>query len=405
VDLRTLVRCACWRNASPDDEVNRTLARSIERLQCRATTGTQPSTLAVSLRKRLSEGFTLEVSFAAPAGITMLFGASGAGKTTLLECISGLLAPDSGRVAAGDRVLYDSELGVNVPVPQRRVAYVFQTLALFPHVSVEENIAYGLHRLQANQRRQAVDAIVEAFRIGHARHRRPAQISGGERQRTALARALVTDPCVLLLDEPLSALDLTTKTAIIQDLRAWNEAHRIPVLYVTHSREEVFALGEQIIALEQGRVLAEGPPQEVLHAPRQESLAQAAGVENIFDASVSALHEDLGTMTCQIAAGAQLEAPLGHVSAGDKVRIGIRAGDILLANAKPQGLSARNLLPGRIESMTRRDVTVIARVRCGGEEGLQMEVHLTPGAQHALDLAPGREVWLVIKTYSCHLLR
>jgi molybdate transport system ATP-binding protein len=337
--------------------------------------------------------------------MTMLFGASGAGKTTLLECISGLLALDSGRVVAGDRVLFDSGLRVNVPVPERRVAYVFQTLALFPHMSVEQNIAYGLNRLAPEQRREAVDSIVEAFRIRHARHRRPAEISGGERQRAALARALVTDPCVLLLDEPLSALDLTTKSAIIQDLRAWNEAHRIPVLYVTHSREELFALGERVIALEQGRVLAEGLPQEVLHAPRQESLAQAAGFENIFDATVAALHADLGTMTCGVAAGANLEAPLGHVRVGDKVRIGVRANDILLAKARPEGLSARNLLPGRIESLTRRDVTVIARVRCGGEHGLEMEVHLTPGAQHSLGLAPGKDVWLVIKTYSCHLLR
>ena len=147
---------------------------------------------------------------------------------------------------------------VNVPVASRRVAYVFQTLALFPHMSVEANIAYGLDRLPGEQRRAAVDAIVDAFRIGHARQRRPGEISGGERQRTALARALVTNPRVLLLDEPLSALDVSTKTAIIQDLRAWNDAHGIPALYVTHSRDELFALGEGVIALEQGRVAAEG---------------------------------------------------------------------------------------------------------------------------------------------------
>jgi molybdate transport system ATP-binding protein len=346
------------------------------------------------------------VSFTSAVGITMLFGPSGAGKTTLLECISGLLAPDSGRVSVGSTVLFDSETKVNVPVASRRVAYVFQTLALFPHMSVEANIAYGLDRLPGEQRRAAVDAIVDAFRIGHARQRRPGEISGGERQRTALARALVTNPRVLLLDEPLSALDVSTKTAIIQDLRAWNDAHGIPALYVTHSRDELFALGEGVIALEQGRVAAEGPPGEVLHAPRLESMARAAGFENIFDGAVAALHEDLGTMTCRIAGGVQLEVPLGQVRVGDAVRIGIRAGDILLAKAKPEGLSARNLLPGTMVSLVRRDVTVITRVRCGGAAtGLEMEVHLTPGAQQSLDLIPGREVWLVIKTYSCHLLR
>jgi molybdate transport system ATP-binding protein len=337
----------------------------------------------------------------------MLFGASGAGKTTLLECISGLLVPDAGRVAAGDAVFYDSDSRVNVPVARRRVAYVFQTLALFPHMSVEANISYGLSRSAAEPRRGAVDAIVDTFRIRHLRHRRPADISGGERQRTALARALVTDPRVLLLDEPLSALDVATKNAIIADLRAWNDAHRIPVLYVTHSREELFALGERVVALEQGRIAAAGLPQEVLQAPRRESLAQAAGFENILDGTVMARHEETGTMTCRIGRGAQLEAPLGHAPVGDSVRIGVRAGDILLAIAPPQGLSARNVLPGKIVSLERRDVTVIARVRCGGdlEAGLEMEAHVTPGAQQSLNLTPGREVWLVIKTYSCHVLR
>jgi molybdate transport system ATP-binding protein len=335
-----------------------------------------------------------------------LFGPSGAGKTTLLECISGLLRPDEGRIAAGETAWFDSQTRVNVPVPRRQVAYVFQTLALFPHMSVEANVTYGLTRLAPEQRDQAVDTILNAFHIAPLRHRRPGDISGGERQRAALARALVTNPRVLLLDEPLSALDLATKTAIICDLRAWNHAHRIPVLYVTHSRDELFALGERVIALEQGRAIAEGSPQEVLRAPRLESLAQAAGFENIFDGAVTALHEDLGTMTCCLAGTVQLEVPLGHARAGDPVRIGIRAGDILLAITKPEGLSARNLLPGRIVSVTRRDVTVIARVRCGeSNSGLEIEVHLTPGAQQSLGLSAGREVWLVLKTYSCHLLR
>ncbi|MBZ5566416.1 MAG: molybdenum ABC transporter ATP-binding protein [Acidobacteriia bacterium] len=356
----------------------------------------------------MSESFTLDVSFTASSGITMLFGASGAGKTTLLECISGLLAPDAGRVAVRERVLFDGEMRVNVPVARRRVAYVFQTLALFPHMSVEANIAYGIDRLPAEECRKAVDAIVDAFRIRHLRHRQPGEISGGERQRTALARALVTDPRVLLLDEPLSALDLTTKNAIIADLRAWNEAHHIPVLYVTHSRDEVFALGERVVALSRGQVLVEGNPHEVLNVPRQMVLAQLAGIENIFDAKVTAWHEGQGTMTCRLpSSNVSLEVPLGGGDPGDTVRIGIRAGDILLANAPPQGLSARNVLPGKIASLMRRDVTVIAKVGCGSGPGAQpeMEVHLTPGAQQALNLEPGREVWLVIKTYSCHLLR
>ena len=142
----------------------------------------------------MSESFTLDVSFTASSGITMLFGASGAGKTTLLECISGLLAPDAGRVAVRERVLFDGEMRVNVPVARRRVAYVFQTLALFPHMSVEANIAYGIDRLPAEECRKAVDAIVDAFRIRHLRHRQPGEISGGERQTARPGPAPVAGP-------------------------------------------------------------------------------------------------------------------------------------------------------------------------------------------------------------------
>lgn len=341
------------------------------------------------------------MSFTAPAGVTMLFGPSGAGKTTLLECLAGLLRPDAGRIRVAGRKLFDSESRIDVPAAQRRIGYVFQTLALFPHMDVERNIAYGIGDLGADQRRERIHRVLEAFRIEHVRTRKPANVSGGERQRVALARALVTDPRVLLLDEPLSALDAGTKKAILDDLRAWNESHRIPILYVTHSREELFALGERVIALEQGRVVAEGEPQAVLDSPRREALASVAGFENIFDARVVALHEQAGTMTCRISESAEIEAPLGHVSAGDAVRIAIRAGDILLANQEPRGLSARNVLPGKLVSLSRRDVTVIALVDCGAK----FEVHITPAAVASLRLQVSGNVWLVIKTHSCHLVR
>ncbi len=364
------------------------------------TPSPEQSPLQAQIRKRFASGFMLDVQLTAPPGITILFGASGAGKTTILDCISGLLKPDEGRIACGERLLYDSAGGVNVLVPQRRVGYVFQDLALFPHLTVAENVQYGLHGLDRPQRVRRAHAMLESFRIGHLAQRRPGQISGGERQRTALARALVTDPAVLLLDEPLAALDAPTKSRIMDDLRAWNDTHRLPILYVTHSREEVFALGERVVALEQGKLLAEGTPLQVLSAPRHEAIAQLAGCENLFDATVTALHEQQGTMTCELS-GCHLEVPLGRIQVGQKVRVGIRAGDILLATAPPAGLSARNVLPGRITSLEQQDVTVIATVDCG----VLAEVHLTPGARDALRLAVGQSVWLVIKTYSCHLLR
>jgi molybdate transport system ATP-binding protein len=366
-------------------------------------TGPAPPVLAARLRKHHAREreFILDVSVTAPAGFTILFGASGAGKTTLLDCIAGLATPDSGAIQVGSRVFFDPRAGTNLPVPARNVGYVFQDLALFPHLTVEANIAYGLDRFPQAEREQRISTILGAFRIRDLHKRRPREISGGERQRVALARSLVTDPCILLLDEPLAALDSATKGRILDDLRAWNEAHRIPILYVTHSREEVFALGERVLVLERGRVLAQGTPHEVMGAPRQETIAQLVGFENIFDASVVAAHEDRGTMTCRLV-GSQidLETPLMRAEQDSQLRIGIRAGDILLATQRPEGLSARNLLPGRVTSVVRRDVIIAARV----DVGVEMEVHLTLAARDALQLVPGREVWLILKTHSCHLM-
>jgi len=367
--------------------------------------------LQVQVRKRIvaASGFTLDVDFHSAPGFTIVFGASGAGKTTLLDSIAGLVEPDSGRIAIGDHVLFDAAEHIHLRVEKRNMGYVFQDLALFPHLTVEQNVEYGLSHLTRAERNQRTAAILTALRVPHLARSRPGEISGGERQRVGLARALVTDPVVLLLDEPLAALDAATKSKIIDDLRAWNEAHRIPILYVTHSREEVFALGESVLVLDLGRILAQGTPHEVLSAPRQETVANLAGFENIFDATVESLHADRGTMTCLLyqnesgmqAKSVPFETPLVRAEVGSTLRVGIRAGDILLAIACPVGLSARNIIPGRLLSLERRDVMISARVNCG----VELEVHLTLAAREALELEPGNEVWLVVKTHSCHLMQ
>ena len=358
------------------------------------------SSLSVRVRRQLGE-FELEVEFSAPPGITIIFGPSGAGKTTLLECIAGLTTPNQGRISIAQRVLFESSSGVNVLPRIRRVGYVFQDLALFPHLNTEQNVQYGLASLAAGVRQQKSEAILNSFRIAHLRARKPREISGGEKQRVALARALVTDPSVLLLDEPLAGLDAATKSKIIDDLRLWNQEHGIPVLYVTHSREEVFALGERAIVLGAGRIIAQGTPHEVMTAPRQETVAQLAGFENIFDATVIATHEDRGTMTCKLSNGhVEIETPLVRASVGSTLRVGIRAGDILLATSEPRGLSARNLISGRVVSLVQRDMIVVAKVDCG----VEFEVHLTLAARDSLALAPGQQIWLVLKTHSCHLM-
>jgi len=361
--------------------------------------------LEVRIRKRYlnPEGsFHLNVHFRALAGFTILFGASGAGKTTLLDCIAGLTDPDEGRIAVGGEVLYDAEKKRKVAAWKRRIGYVHQDLALFPHLTAEENVAYGLRTLSAPQRKKRSREMLESFRIDHLRDRRPSQISGGERQRVALARALVTEPRALLLDEPLAALDRPTKSSLVSDLRNWNQIHRVPILYVTHDGEEVFALGDEVIVLDAGRIVAQGQPHEVMRAPRLETVAHLSGFENIFDATVLALHEDRGTMACRLGSGeVELETPLVRAEVGSRMRVGVRAGDLLLATENPHGLSARNILPGTIRRLVQRDVIISALVDCGGTE---FEVHVTLAARDALQLGPGKAVWVVVKTHSCHLM-
>jgi molybdate transport system ATP-binding protein len=371
---------------------------------------TTTTELQVTARVNLSAVFSLDVSFSAPPGITIVFGASGSGKSTLLRAVAGLIEPDAGLITVGQRRLFNSATSENVPAGLRHIGYVFQNLALFPHMSVAANLEYGLDHLKADARRARIQEVASSFHIAHVLARRPDAISGGERQRVALARSLVTDPAVLLLDEPLTALDHATASRIMDDLRVWNEVHRIPILYVTHAHREVFALGERVIVLESGRIIASGTPHEVLESPPSERLAQIAGFENVFDALVVDQAPEAGTMRCRLMPPSggddrtgdctEIEVPLAYSEIGARVRLAIRAGDILLAIQEPQGLSARNILGGRLTSLTREGHTIQAIV----DAGARFQVHLTPSARDALRLEAGDPVWLVVKTHSFRIV-
>ncbi len=359
-----------------------------------------PSELRV--RTRLARGaFHLDVDFSIPPGITILFGPSGAGKSTLLDCVAGLISPDECRIAISNDLLFDSATHFNLPPQNRRLGYLFQSPALFPHLSAEQNIEFGISHLPDSARNGAIAEILKLFRIESLASRKPAELSGGEAQRVALARALVTNPRALLLDEPLSALDADLKNSIIADLRAWNGVHEIPILYVTHDRAEVDALGERVITMDQGKMIQQGIPREVLDAPRHQRLAQIAGYENVLEGTVKEIRLDNGVMRVALqGTNTSIEVPLSYAKMGDSVRVAIRAGDILLALERPTGLSARNILHGTIESQEQRSATIICRVNSGA----MFEVHVTLGAARDLNLQPGREVWLVLKTYSCHVV-
>jgi molybdate transport system ATP-binding protein len=222
------------------------------------------STLQAGLKKafngRTIHPFTLEVEFSAPPGVSVVFGPSGSGKTTVLQCLAGLLKPDVGTILVGGETLFDCGRKIDLTPQQRRIGYVFQDLALFPHLTTAENVAFGI-RGTGDEKQKRVREILERFHIPHLAANRPDEISGGERQRVALARALVTSPRLLLLDEPFSALDDELKALIIEDLKRWLEENRIPVLLVTHDREEARMLGGRMLLLKNGVVVDREPHQ------------------------------------------------------------------------------------------------------------------------------------------------
>ncbi len=218
---------------------------------------TQPAlSMNVHLERsqRKSPKFVLDVALDFPPGPTIIFGPSGAGKSTLLDCITGLLKPQRGRIRLGEKTFFDSDFGIDVRPERRHIGYVFQSLALFPHMTVQNNVTYGVANLPTEEQNRLAGDILSAFHIDALRERKPDELSGGEQQRVALARSLVTQPRVLLLDEPMSGLDDELKTSITQDLLAWNNEHKIPILYVTHNKEEAAALGGRMIYLKNGRV-------------------------------------------------------------------------------------------------------------------------------------------------------
>jgi molybdate transport system ATP-binding protein len=231
--------------------------------------------LHVDIRKRLaadhSGSFFLNVTFAAKDGITILFGPSGSGKTSTLRAIAGILKPEEGRISIGDRVYFDSKTGTDLPIQQRRVGYVFQDYALFPHLTAEQNVAYGIKDQKDHARRERAASMLSLFKVDHVRHRYPVNMSGGEQQRIALARALASDPAVVLLDEPLSAVDMETRAGLLDEVAAAQQSVGIPFLYVTHNPDEAVRLGARVVVLSAGSVSSVGPTAEIFQKKTEEN--------------------------------------------------------------------------------------------------------------------------------------
>ena len=334
--------------------------------------------------------FTLQAQAGTGEGLTVISGPSGSGKTTLINLIAGLTPLQDGRIAFGDTVWNDTAAGLFVPPHKRRIGYVFQEARLFPHMSVRANLAYGMGRVPRGERAGRIERIASLLRIAPLLERRPANLSGGERQRVALGRALLSDPQLLLMDEPLSALDAALKAEILPDIERIRDEARIPILYISHAMEEVVRLATRVIALEAGRVVATGGPEAAFASALDGSGARAGA---FIEATILEHLAGEGLMLATSQAGT-LYLRAASVLVGQSVRVFIPAADIILSRGLPEEISALNRLSATVVALTPGTASVMVELDCGGAR-LSAEVTRLSAAR--LGLAPGEKVEALFK--------
>jgi molybdate transport system ATP-binding protein len=342
-------------------------------------------------------GFTLDVALDLPArGVTALFGPSGCGKTSVLRALAGLERA-AGRVAFGDTVWQDDAQGLFVPTHQRAIGYVIQEAALFPHLDVQHNLAYGLKRIASSQRRIALDQVVDLLGIGHLLQRRPDALSGGERQRVAIARALATSPALLLMDEPLAALDARRKAEVLPYLDRLHEELGIPIVYVSHAIDEVARLADHLVLMDAGRVLAEGLlPDMLARLDLPVAFGDDAGV--VLDAEIGERDAQWQLARLDVDGEAcRLWTRDTGQAVGRRVRLRVLARDVSLTRTPQTGTSIGNQLRGTIEAIADDEHPALAlvRVRVGTAP---VVARLTRRSAHTLELAVGMPVWAQVKT-------
>lgn len=341
--------------------------------------------IEVDFRHRFA-GLTLDVAFRAPAGITALFGPSGCGKTTTVNAVAGLMRPDQGRIVLNGRVLFDA--ATDLPPQARRIGYAFQDARLFPHLSVARNLRYA-----ARWRRGAdadFDRVIALLGLQPLLERRPNTLSGGERQRVAIGRALLSDPDLLVMDEPLAALDDARKAEILPWLERLRDEVNLPMLYVSHSVPEVLRLANSVVLMQQGRVCHAGPLAEVLADPALAPLLGTREAGALIAATVIAREPD-GLSRVMTGAGPiwlALDRP-----AGTRLRLRILAHEVILSRDAPQGLSALNVLPARVTQVSDGMVQLAL-----GDE--RMLAQITPRSVQMLDLKAGTSCHAIVKSVS-----
>lgn len=338
--------------------------------------------------------FDLSVDLAIGGGLTALFGPSGSGKTTLVNLVAGLIRPDSGRIAFDGEVWADGQDRRFVPPHRRRIGYVFQEGRLFPHMTVRANLRYGARFAPRGEPGETLERVVELLRIGHLLDRRPALLSGGEKQRVALGRALMAKPRLLLMDEPLSALDNDLKAAILPDVERLRDHAGIPILYVSHSIEEVTRLATRVVVMDAGRTVAIGRPDEVLNVVPTVAGAMKAG--SFLHAVVTGHSPDEGLTLADSRAG-PLFLRATDIPVGAHIRAFVPTSEVVLATSLPDGISTLNRLRGTVEDIDEAGTSVMVAIDCNGERVL---AEITRRSAASLGLVQGMPVHLLFKTVS-----
>jgi len=345
-------------------------------------------------------GLAFDVDFTAPTpGTTVLFGRSGAGKSSIIAAVAGLLRPATCRIAVDGTTLADTAANVFMPPEHRRVGLVFQDARLFPHMTVAANLRYGLRRARPGPIR--FDDIVDLLGIAPLLGRRPHSLSGGEKSRVAIGRALLSQPRLLALDEPLASLDAQHKAEILPYLARLRHALRLPILYVTHSLDEVARLADTLVLIRAGHVLAAGPLQEML-ARGDLPLAARDDAGAVLEALVVA-HDVPRQLTELAAAGRRLWVPLLASAPGSAVRVRIPAREVILAATEPQGISVHNIIPGSVHAIVQDTSRHAAMVEVA-LDGAGLLARVTPDAVARLGLVPGGKVLALVKSMAIEVL-
>jgi molybdate transport system ATP-binding protein len=347
--------------------------------------------------KKLRGEFLLDAKFELPTpGIVALFGRSGCGKSTLVNVIAGLLLADSGHVALDDAVLLDTDRGINVPPEKRRIGYVFQEARLFPHLRVEANLRYALKRA-AVAPFVGVDRVVELLDLKPLMSRRTHELSGGERQRVAIGRALLSQPSLLLLDEPLASLDASRREEVLPYLETLRDQLAIPMVYVSHNFDEVLRLATHLVLMEAGKTLAQGNLSEMSLHPQVRAIIGSDAVGAIVDGTVLGKDLSSGLTRVQVGRG-ELKVQFGEALPGTRLRVQLLARDLIVATESPRQISVRNSLPGVITSVANDvDDSDLIAIDIGG---ILIMARVTQAATRELALAPGKRVWALVKTAS-----